>query len=288
MPLFRGAIPSPRHKLASATPFRPISGLLQTMPTVFGCVPPQTSAFGNTSYGDCVSAQTGASLQAYPMWYGPGTEIGVSDSDVLNFARSHGILNGAVITDVMEIMQTEGMAVSATRLIYKEGPYKAVDWTNWSVLSAAIYQGPVNISVAANQIENAFSDKNGWWGYGWTKDSNQDHCVPLFGFGSAADLAALLKVTIPSGVSATDLAVLLRTWGYIGIVLYDALLAVMTDGEAWLRTPTTVGVTPPQPAPPTPPTPVPPTPTPSTGVIYIDTEAQAISLPPGWSVVPTP
>jgi hypothetical protein len=285
MPLFRGAISSPREKLAAAMPFRPISGLLQTMPASFGCVPPVLSILGNGTYGCCVSSQTGASIEAYSLYYGIGSETVVQDSEVIAFARAHGILNGAVITDVMDIMQSTGMTVGGK--IYKEGPYKAVDWTNYPVLSAAIYQGPVNISVAANQVENSFSQTNGWWGYGWKKDSNQDHCVPLFGFGSAGDLASILKVNVPSAVNASDPAVLFYTWGSIGIVLHASLLAVMSGGEAWLRTPTTVGVTPPQPTPVPPPVPPGPTPTPSSGVIYIDTEAQAISLPSGWSVVPT-
>ena len=58
MPLLTGAIPSPRSKLAAAQPFRPMSALIQTMPSVFGCVPPNTSAFGNTSYGDCLDASS--------------------------------------------------------------------------------------------------------------------------------------------------------------------------------------------------------------------------------------
>lgn len=282
MPLPRGAISSPREKLAAAQPFRPISALLQAIPTDFGCVPPTKSPLGNTKYGCCVSSQTGASIEAWSMYYGVGQETVVTDAEVIAFARSHGILNGAVITNVMDIMQTQGMTVSGK--VYKEGPYKSVDWTNYQVLSAAIYQGPVNISVSADQLEGSFSDKDGWWGYGWRKDSGQDHCVPLFGYGSAGGLASIMKVSVPSGVNANDPAVLLYTWGSIGIVLHTALVNIMSGGEAWLRTPTTVGVTPQPPEPPTPPTP--PTPPNTSGVIYIDPEAQAVSLPAGWTVIP--
>ena len=101
-----------------------------------------------------------------------------------------------------------------------------------------------------------------------------------------------MKVSVPSAVHPADPAVLLRTWGSIGIVMFDSLNAIMIGGEAWLRTPTTVGVTPPQPAPPGPtPGPTPgPQPTPVGNVTYIDWDAEVIGgkwPPPGFTILPT-
>ncbi len=253
----RGAIPSPRCRAFAANPHR-----AAPVPDSWGVVPTKLTLWGNSDFGDCVSAEEAAAKAQYSTMCGlPETYI--SDAEVISWARSNGFLNGANLTDVMDAMAKSGM--TANGQTYGDGPYQSVDWTNDAVLSSAIYQGPVKIGVAADQLSNAGAgDANGWWGTGFRKDGNEDHCVNLCGFGTAQSLADLMKVAVPSGVSPTARCYLLFTWGTIGIIDRPSMLAI--TGEAWLRLPTTPGQLPVPP--PTPvPTPTPPGPPPSPDIL---------------------
>ena len=250
----RGAIPSPRCKAFAAHPHKATA-----VPDSWGVIPTQLSIWGNSTYGDCVSAEEAAAKAQYSTMCGLA-ETFISDSEVVKWARSNGFLNGANLTDVMEAMAKSGM--TANGQTYGDGAYQSVDWTNDAVLSSAIYQGPVKIGVAAGQLEGVVAGTNGWWATGFTKDNNEDHCVNLCGFGTAQSLADLLQLSVPKGVSATARCYLLFTWGTIGIIDQPSMLAI--TGEAWLRLPTTPGQLPvPPPAPPPTPTPPGPTPTPT-------------------------
>lgn len=275
----RGAIPSPRHLAFAVSPHSPTA-----VPPAFGVIPNKLLMWGNDTYGDCVTAEEAAAKAMYSVLYGSGLELVPTNQEVITWAKSHGVLNGANLTDVMDGMARDGMSIGG--VVYKDGPYQSVDWTNDAVLSSAIYQGPVKIAVAANQVEKAVNgggDKNGWLGLGWRYDGHTDHAVNLCGFGAMSSLAEMMKITLPSSVSATTRGYLLYTWSTIGIVDQASMINVTT--EAWLRTPTTIGPAPVPPIPPVPP--VPPGPLPSTGVIYIDIDSHVVSLPGGWSVVPS-
>jgi len=247
-----GARPSPRHKSFAAQAHR-----ASAVPVSFGVVPETLQLWGNSTYGDCVSAEEAAAKAQYSIQAGL-PELLIADNVLTAWARSHGFLNGANLTDVMEAMAKSGLTNAG--VTYDDGPYQSVDWTNDDTLSSAIYQGPVKIGVASSQLQNVVESANGWWGTGFKTDQNTDHCVNLCGYGTAQELATLLKVTVPSGVSVTDRCYLLFTWGTIGIIDQASLIAITE--EAWLRLPTTVGQGPvPVPTPPTPtPQPVPPTP----------------------------
>jgi hypothetical protein len=80
--------------------------------------------------------------------------------------------------------------------------------------------------------------KTGWFGLGFKKDTAEDHCVSLCGYGSIAWLAAQLKVTVPHGVDGTKPGYALFTWDTVGIVDQPSMIAITE--EAWLRSPTTV------------------------------------------------
>ena len=258
----RGARPTPRHKLAAATPHHPVAGV----PASFGVLPLTLNMFGNDTYGDCVTAEEAASKMAYSVWAG-GTQLLITDQTAIGWAKSHGVLNGADLTDVLTWMQTDGMTAEDGK-VYTDGPHQSVDWTNDTTLRSAIFTGPVKIGVAADQLEDAVNStngKSGWIASNFQHDGNEDHCTALWGFGTLAQLIAMmnaaykLNLTAPAGVDPTTLSYLFYTWQTVGIITQASLLNI--TGEAWLRTPTTPQA--PAPTPPTPaPVPVPPTPVP--------------------------
>ena len=224
MPLMRGAIPSPRAKLAGATPFAlpPVA-----VPSSF-IVIPKLQMWGNDVNGDCVTAE-----EAFAKSY---SGVLVSDADVIAWATARDFLNGAMLSDVLERMETDGFPSAGKT--YDDGTHKSVDWTNDVLLRAAIAQGPVKIGIAADQVEAVYNGKNGWFLTGAKADPNEDHCVSLTGFGALGYLAAQLGVTVPPSVNASAMGYALFTWCTIGIIDVPSMLAI--TAEAWLRTPTTV------------------------------------------------
>jgi hypothetical protein len=245
VPFERGAIPSPRHKLAAALPFAPSAEI----PPQWARIPQQLSRWNNSRYGDCVTAEEAFAKIADP------PNIFITEDEVVRWAGQHGYLNGAMLTDVMDDMIKSGLR--ANNRTYEDGHYYSVDWTNRAKLCAAIYEGTVKIAVAANQLEGSGAgNHNGWFGHNWHVDHHTDHCVALTGYGPVGKLFSALGVPLPAGANADEFAYLLFTWGTIGVVTEQSMVNV-TD-EAWIRRPTTAGVDPPPPVPPVPP--VPPTP----------------------------
>jgi hypothetical protein len=200
----------------------------------------------NDMDGDCVTAEEAlknACDRAFMFWPGvmqPSKEIFIADDTVLTWATANNVLNGAYLTQVMDLMQTAGFAQDGN--LYNDGPYTSVDWTNAEVLQNAISKGPVKIGVAADQLENAVPNPptNGWVATGFQTDQNEDHCVSLVGFGSIAWLAEQLNVRIPDGVNPIAPAYALFTWSSVGIIDVPSMLAI--TGEAWLRQPSTIVV----------------------------------------------
>ena len=275
----RGAIPSPRHVLASASPFVPAHCLF-ALPNCFW-VPKKVSMWGNDTYGDCVSAEEAAAIAAYDGAF-------VTDGTLEAWAKSHGVLNGAVISDVLQWRTTDSLTSDAGTA-YLDGPASAVDWTAPATLNAAIVQGPIKIGVASSQLESAVNqtnDGNGWLLTGASQDENYDHCVSLFGYGTVSECYAALDITPPAAAQKilTAPAYLLFTWDSIGVIDQPSLVAIC--GEAWLRTPTTI----PGPTPvPTPtPTPTPPSPAVVTlpdGTYTVASTANGVTFTP--STAPT-
>lgn len=241
----RGARPTPRHKLASATPFRPAG----RAPASASWVPKQLSMWGNSQYGDCVSAEEAFAKACN------NPEIFVPESTVIQWARQHGFLNGADLSEVMDAMQKDGMVVSGTK--YDDGPYQSVDYTNEPTLQAAIALGPVKIGIDADALPSGAGNSNGWYTLASGNYRNEDHCVSLCGYGQAVELFAALGVPVPMGLQPSQPGYLLFTWSTIGFVTHGWILG--TVGEAWIRNPTTVidGPTPVPPPPPPTPTPTP-------------------------------
>ena len=221
MPRLRGAIPSPRHKLAASTPHR----IIGVTPPQWLWKPAKLSMWLNDTYGDCVTAEE-AFNKACNL-----PEIFISDDEVQAWATANGVLNGADLSQVLEMMQAKGFSEGG--YLYNDGQAQAVDWTNDALLRNAIVQGPVKIGVAADQLEAAVPEPpaNGWIATGFTADPNEDHCVSLCGFGAADWLAAQLGVMVPSTLKSVP-AYALFTWDSIGIIDVPSMLAI--TGEAWL------------------------------------------------------
>lgn len=205
----RGAIPSPRAHLVAAPRFTPVLGApLNTI-----TIPQQISMWGNDVNGDCVTAEEAFAKACN------SPEIFVPDSEVISWATKHGVLNGAVISQVLQWMQNDGFQLNGG--FDDDGPASTVNWSNASVLQSAIATGPVKLGIAADQIENAWRSTNGqsgWFATGFRADNNEDHCVSLCGYGTIAWLAQQLHVQVPPGIDGTRSAYAMFTWDTIGII----------------------------------------------------------------------
>ena len=229
--LLRGAVPSPRHRLAAATPHK----VVVKPPTQFIVIPKQLSMWGNDTYGDCVSAEEAFAKACHV------PEIFISQAEVIQWAKQNGFLNGADLISVLDAMETSGFTQSKS--LCDAGPSTSVDWTNPEQLHSAISQGPVKIGIAADQLETVCNaaplfPSNGWIARGFQADSNEDHCVSLCGYGTIGWLASELKTPVPSHVDRATLAYAMFTWSSIGIIDGASMRAI--THEAWLRNPTTI------------------------------------------------
>jgi hypothetical protein len=226
--LLRGAIPSPRQRLAAATPHI-ISG---PTPQQVLYKPAKLSFWLNNQYGDCVTAEEAFAKACHD------PEIFISDVEVEKWAKHNKVLNGANLVDVLDAMVSKGFQQGGRT--YDDGPHTAVDWTNVAILQNAIAHGPVKIGVAADQLQAAVGDppQNGWFATGFKQDTKEDHCVSLCGYGSFSWLAGQLGVQVPKGIDGTTPGYGLFTWDSIGIIDDPSMVAITQ--EAWLRNPVTI------------------------------------------------
>jgi hypothetical protein len=238
----RGAVPTPRHLIAAAMPYMH-EGLeaaiaLRRAPANFVRIPKQISMWGNYYNGDCVTAEEAFAKACNT------PEIFIPDNTVTTWASAHGVLNGANLHEVMVWMQTGGFVEGGHT--YDDGAILSVNWTNATILDHAIWEGPVKIGVAANQLDATWhahggsvnGGKSGWFATGYHQDTAEDHCVTLCGYGTMAWLAGQLHATVPAGVNGARPGYALFTWDSIGIIDTPSMLAITQ--EAWLRSPTTV------------------------------------------------
>lgn len=225
----RGAFPSPRHALAAARPHETAE-----YPAQFGTVLSQYSMWGNDTYGDCVTAEEACNI-AVMTYLASGSEVVAPTSTVERWARRHGFLNGAALTDVMSAMAKTPLVAAAS---FSDGPYAAVNWTDRDNLCSAISKAPVKIAVAADQLQAAVGESNGWLLLVGQKDTNTDHCVALHGYGPLSYLAGLCGVPVPLGADPATWCYLLYTWSTVGIIS-ETMLQNIT-AEAWLRQPSSI------------------------------------------------
>lgn len=242
----RGAVPTPRHVLAAAMPFKPsILGLgLEGTPTQLAYVPAKLDYWDNNKDGCCVTSEECFAKACN------SPEIFIPPSVMIPWARGNGVLNGADLSQVMDMMAKKGFVVGSQE--YKDGGYQSVDYSNEPVLQAAIAEGPVKVGIDAGALPSGAGNQQGWVAQGGRSMKSEDHCVGLAGYGPAEWLFGQLGVPTPSGLSVSKSGYLLFTWSTIGFVDHDWIMSTM--GEAWVRNPTTVGVPPlPAPIPVTPP-----------------------------------
>lgn len=245
-----GARPSPRHELAAAVPFRP----LFAAPASWIWLPSILSYWNNQTDGCCVTTEEAFARAC--------SGVLISDRVAYDWAARHGVLNGAVISEVLDWMHAPGGGFSQDGNVYGAGARTGVNYADPQALQAAIAAGPVKIGVAAGQLQNVVGVKNGWFGVGFRRDNDYDHCVSLCGYGTAAEVASWLKVSLPAGLNPSLTGYALFTWDTVGFIDAQSMLNVTC--EAWLRTPTTVtqGNRPPTPDPVFTPQPAPPGPNP--------------------------
>ncbi len=245
-----GAKPTPRHVLIASPRFIPT----RSVPTQVAYVPSKLSYWKNDTYGDCVTAEEAFAKAA--------TGIFISDETVVSWAKKGGFLNGANLDEVLKAMASSGFSQDGNT--YNDGGASVVDYSNESVLQAALAQGVVKIGIDSSALPSGAGNKSGWVALGGSRQfNNEDHSVSLAGFGTAQYLFSQIQVTLPSTLPPTTPGYLLFTWNTIGFVDHKWIMS--TVGEAWVRNPTTiiVGTNPPSPDPPlNPPTPVPPVPVP--------------------------
>jgi hypothetical protein len=259
-----GLKPTPKHKLAEAL----LAGWLKlhkpvgAPPAQGGLLtPPKTlSMEGNDQYGDCVSAEAAAAIEAWSTYCGP-SEIVIPDANCISFARQNGFLNGADLLEVCQAMQSQGMMDSAGT-VRKEGPATLLDCTNEAALQSALCIGPVKYSMASSGLPSGAGNQSGWTAFGAGRNQGEDHCMGFWAYGPASVICPAYGMPVPSGVSPTTTIYVTYTWSTFGFVDI-AWIRSITSGEAYSRNPTTVGVTPSPTPTPTPPTPTPPTPTPT-------------------------
>ena len=175
----RGAFPSPRYRLAAATPH-----------TIIGPTPPQViykpsklSFWLNDKDGDCVTAEEAFAKACHQ------PEIFISDAEVEKWAQQPQGPQWGQPCRCAGLMQKKGFQQGGHT--YDDGPHTAVDWTNAALLQNAIAHGPVKIGVAADQLDSVVPNPptNGWFATGFKEDTNEDHCVSLCGYGSFSWLA---------------------------------------------------------------------------------------------------
>lgn len=232
----RGAKPSPRHVLAGAVPHVVDPSI--AVPPAFLRWPKRMAPWGNYTYGDCVTAEECfAKATAYPQTY-------ISNTEAITWARAHGYLDGAVISDVLTTMRSHGFPLNGK--VYEDGPHRSVNWEDPSILSSAIYShGPVKIGVAADALERlgVTGGKSGWCLHGYPYDLQLDHCTSLCGYGDTlAELCMLFEghgitVRVPPG-QPTGRSYAMFTWCSIGVIDEASLFAMC--GEAWIRYPVTI------------------------------------------------
>jgi len=198
------------------------------------------SSWNNYIYGDCVTAEEAfAKATAAPQTFIPL-------DTVVAWATAHGVLNGASLTGVLKMMQTQGFPFN--NKLYNDGPYNSVNWTNAAILQSAIYShGPVKIGVGAGEFQsNAHGlvtpGTSGWAMYDYPQNEGEDHCTSLCGYGTLAELVSLFQqhgvtVNVPAGMPS-GLCYAMFTWNSIGIIDEQSMLNMTY--EAWIRTPVTI------------------------------------------------
>jgi len=250
-----GMTSTPQQRMLAALRATPFVAST-TPPDNYGFFPVKRSMFHNDRYGICVTSEEMFTKTCT----NPEIDIDVLDQVGFAWAKGHGVTNGASLDEVCDWMVQKGFQIGPQ--LYNDGPWASVDYTNDTILKAAIYEGgPVKIAIPASRLPGGAGSSDGFWSLNGN-GGGSDHCVALNAYGTAQYVFDSLKIPLPSGLPAQTFGYALYTWSTIGFVGPNWVKGVLD--EAMVRKPTTVGV--PPLAPPVPPTP--PIPPAITGTIY--------------------
>lgn len=220
----RGAKPTPPAKLFAAPRHKIVSATLSQI----AYVPAKLDYWGNNQYGCCVtSSEAFARACQKP-------EIFISSSVCIGWARQHGFLNGADLSEVMDAMARSGFSQDGH--IYGCGSYTSVNYSDEENLQNALSIAPVNVAIDADALPSGAGNNQGWYSLGTRAYRNTDHCVDICGFGTAEYLYQQLNVPLPAALAGKK-GYLVYTWSTIGFV--DKKWIDNTVVEAWLRNPNT-------------------------------------------------
>ncbi len=241
---FTGAKPTPPARIIQAVKAG-LAGIHKPTapPPQIIVVPKKLSYWGNNQYGCCVTSESVFAIADYSTAIGM-EEIFVTDAATIAWASKHGWLNGAMLLDVIQDMQADGIK-DEKGVLRKAGKPSAVDFGVEESLKSAIAQGPVSIAIASGSLPSGAGNKSGWYSFGGRQNNNTDHCVSLHGYGPTSALFAALNVAPPANAPANGYY--LYTWSTIGVV--DHAWLMNTCVEAWVRNPTTTDLAPPTPNP---------------------------------------
>lgn len=245
---------------------------------------PKLQMWGNDQYGDCVSAQEAFAKAC--------CGIQIPDDGLITWAGNHDLLNGAMLTDVMDLLAKDPFVLNDHK--YGDGPYQSVDYKDESAVCAAIatFKAPLNIAIDHSALPSGAGNQMGWYSLDVSGSyTTYDHCVGISGYGPAKFMFPLYGAQVPTGVDPEKIVFGLFTWKTIGLV--DVSWFQAACSEMYVRNPTTttdgapgpdpILVPGPDPVPPPPP-PVPPTPVPTPGLSFpwwVTASALAVGLVAG-------
>jgi hypothetical protein len=223
-----------------------------TAPATFIRKPQRISSWGNVDYGFggafysiCVAAEEAFAKACND------PEIFISDDYLIAWAKKHNLHNGASALGGIKNMQTDGFL--HVEKLYSDGVAWPIDYEDSAALRSAIFEGPVKLGVAADELVKACrsnglftnAPQTGWFAVGSPKQTGElNHCVSLCGYGTLSWLALQLGVQVPNGIDGEQQGYAMFTWGSIGIVDEPFLLAIARkdqtgEKQAYLRKPTT-------------------------------------------------
>jgi hypothetical protein len=236
-----------------------------SVPVSFYLFCKQLSYWLNSTDGDCVTAEAMFNIDAAMTSAGKGGFVADSAA-VLAFGRKYGLLNGADLNQVSQIIATDGFSDQGN--IFTNGASAAVNYRDITELNAAIFeaQASVQIAIAANQLERAAGPGPISFLFGARSDRQTDHCTGLGFYGEAEEMLDKLNsfyaslnpsyqaVKLPSGFAPTTPCQGMFSWNQYFICENQSVVNICD--EANIRQPSSIlNGTPLVPVSPTPPTP---------------------------------
>jgi hypothetical protein len=253
------------HRLLMTTPYRLVRRTSKgAAPAALAWLVAVLSYWLNQQDGDCVTAESCANAAT------GNNDYIISDQAVQSFGQRYGLLNGADLANVNQIMQSDGLPDNTK--LFKEGPIAAVDWTNWEEMTAALSElgpagGLLKIAIDATELEGAANDSLPFnFAFNFRGGNGTDHCTGLAGYGTAQSLLDALNalyaakaqaagqsyssISLPSGIDPATPSLAMFSWKRYFIIDWTSLKNIMRNGgECYIRQPSSIMTTNPNPGP---------------------------------------